>query len=175
MDLTTIIIAAAALVVGLLAGSLLTKRLSPAETRRRELEEKVREKEDELKTYQRDVADHFIKTSGMLRDMHRVQREISEQLAAGALLLTSSEVSRQVQASAFAGLSQESTPRILSAVPPQAPKDYAPSVPGGVLSESYGLGDLPHSKSHTAGLSTRAQGNTEIDLEREEDPTLKIS
>lgn len=171
MDLTTIVIAAVCLLVGLGVGTLLTRTLSPQENKRKELEEKIRQKEDELRVYQRDVSDHFLKTSELLREMTRSHREISEQLASGALLLTSPDVSRQVQEAAFSGLTADSTPRILSAIPPEPPKDYAPSVPGGVLSESYGLTDLHHDRVFTQGLSVRAHGS----IEHDDDPTLKIS
>jgi len=169
VDVTTIVISAVCLLVGLAAGSLLTRTLSPQEQKRRALEEKFRQKEDELNIYQRDVADHLIKTSELLRDMTRSHREISEQLAAGAMLLAAPDVSRQVQDAAFAGLSSESKPRILSQSPPEPPKDYAPSVPGGVLSESYGLSDLRHDRIYTEGLAIKADNN------EDEDPTLKVS
>jgi len=172
VDLTTIVIAAVCLLVGLATGSLLTRTLSPQESKRRALEEQLRQKENELKVYQRDVSDHFIKTSELLREITRSHREISEQMASGATLLTAPDISRQVQDTVFVGLSSDSRPRILSPVPPEPPKDYAPSVPGGVLSENYGLADLPQDKIYTQGLATKADDDN---YTSEDDPTLKVS
>lgn len=178
VDLTTITIAAVCLVVGLAAGSLLTRTLSPQEKKRRELENQLKDKEEQLKIYQQDVSDHFIKTSELISEMNRTHREISEQLASGAMLLTAPEVSRRVQDSAFAGLSADSRPRILSATPPEPPKDYAPSVPGGVLSESYGLTDLEGEGAFTRGVSGSKETKSSTSKERagdDDDPTLNIS
>jgi uncharacterized membrane-anchored protein YhcB (DUF1043 family) len=171
VDLTTIVIASVCLLVGLAAGSLLTRTLSPQEKKRRELEEQLKLKDDELKTYQRDVSDHLIKTSELVRDMTRNHRELSEQLATSAMRLTAPDISRQVQERAFEGLSADSRPRILSAIPAEPPKDYAPSVPGGVLSESYGLTDLNHSK--TQPLTVPPAATPDNDRE-DDDPTLRI-
>lgn len=178
MDVTAIAIAAISLLVGLLAGSLLTRKLSPGEKKRRELENQVRQKEDELKIYQRDVSEHFVKTSELIREMTRSQQEISEQLATSAMRLTSPEVSRQVQESAFAGLGRENQPRILSSAPAEPPKDYAPSVPGGVLSEHYGLSELAEHDEPGSRRGLNEDGDeTDTPARRapEDDPTLKIS
>jgi uncharacterized membrane-anchored protein YhcB (DUF1043 family) len=169
-------IAAVCLLVGLTAGSLLTRALSPQERKRRELEEKLREKDDELKIYQRDVADHLIKTSGLIRELNRNQREISEQLATSAMLLASPEVSREVQDAAFSGLSADSKLRILSSVPPEPPKDYAPSVPGGVLSENYGFDELPDRGTYTKGIADiRTAARDAASESEDDDPTYKVS
>ena len=174
MDVTTLVIAAVCLLVGLATGFLLTRTLSPQESKRRLLEEQLKQKEDELRTYQRDVSDHFLKSSEMLREITRSHREVSEHLAASAMLLTSPDISRRVQDTAFAGLSSESRPRILSQFDAEPPKDYAPSVPGGVLSENYGLSDLQPEKVYTQGLATN-NVNEDFDSENDDDPTLKVS
>lgn len=174
MDATTLVIAAVCLLVGLAAGFLLTRTLSPQEGKRRLLEEQLKQKENELRAYQRDVSDHFLKSSEMLRELTRSHREISEHLASSAMLLSSPDVSRRVQDTAFAGLSSESRPRILSQVDAEPPKDYAPSVPGGVLSENYGLSDLQSDQVYTQGLATN-KTNDDFDSENDDDPTLKVS
>lgn len=173
MDLTTVVIAIiASLIIGAIVGALLTRALSPQEQKRRELEEKLQAKDDELKTYQRDVSDHFIKTSQILVEMRRNQQEIAEQLATSAIRLTSPEVNRQIQDVALRGLDTDIKANILSLTPQEAPKDYAPSVPGGVLNESYGLTDISES-GVTRGLSA-ADKNAAQDDTDEGDPTFKV-
>lgn len=175
MDLTTAVIASVCFIVGLAVGSLLTHRLSPQEKKRRELAEQLRCKEDELKTYQRDVSEHFIKTSELLNGLIQSHREVSEHMATSALVLTSPDVSGRVQKAVFSGLSAESRPRILSSiVSAEAPKDYAPSVPGGVLSESYGLSSRQDDLASLRGLREQASPPANADNHEEDDPTLKI-
>jgi len=172
VDQTTIITAVVCLVIGLVIGSLLTRVISPQSAKNRELRKKLQEKEDELKVYRQDVSDHFLRSAELVRELTRSQQEISEQLATAAMRLTAPEVSRQVHNTAFEGLATDSSLKILSAFPPEAPKDYAPSVPGGVLSESYGLTDLQDG-STTRGLDSAKSGVIQDD--QEDDPTLKIS
>jgi len=174
VDVTTLVIAAVCLLVGLATGFLLTRTLSPQESKRRLLEEQLKQKEDELRTYQRDVSDHFLKSSEMLREITRSHREISEHLVSSALLLSSPDVSRRVQDAAFSGLSNESRPRILSQFDAEPPKDYAPSVPGGVLSENYGLSDLHPDTVYTQGLAT-SRTHDDLNNENDDDPTFKVS
>ena len=173
MDVTTLAIAAVGLVIGLVAGFLLTRTLSPHEKKRRELETKLQAREDELKIYQRDVSDHLLKTSELLQELNRSQREIGEQLATSAARLSSPEVSRQVQEAAYAGLETGARPRILPSSQ-EPPKDYAPSVPGGILSEDYGLKDIGDSVT-IEGLDIATDLSSPKDLEDEIDPTQKIS
>jgi len=172
VEVTTFLIAAACLVAGVVAGSLLNRTLSPQEQRRRELEEKLQAKEDELKIYQRDVSDHFIKTADLMAELRRNQQEIGEQLAIGAMRLTSPEIGRKIQDTALANLDSGSKNTILSAIPPEAPKDYAPSVPGGILSENYGFTDI---QSTTASDDESSIETTSTNKEDEDDPTFRIS
>jgi uncharacterized protein len=176
VDVNYFIVAAVCLAVGLVVGSLLTKTLSPQQKKRKALEERLKQKEDELKTYQHDVADHFVKTSEIVRELTRSQRDICEHLATGALRLTAPEVSRKVQDVAFEGLGSENKFRILSTEPAEPPKDYAPG--GGILNESYGLTDIPTLKKkvdddpiEVKSISTK---KSSIDSD-DDDPTLNIS
>lgn len=172
MEQTTIIIAVVCLVIGLISGSLLTRLISPQSVRSRELKKKLLEKEEELKIYRRDVNEHFVKSAELLREMTRTQRETSEQLAGAAMRLASPEVSRMVHDTAFDGLAIDTRFNFISSVPPEPPKDYAPSVPGGVLSESYGLSDIQDSGT-TRGLFDNKPVVASDD--GDDDPTLKIS
>lgn len=179
MELTFILIAVACLIVGLAVGSLLTRTFSPQEKKRKALEEKLQQKEDELKIFQRDVAEHFMKSSEIVRELTRSQRDICEHLATGALRLTSPEVSRKVQDVAFEGLGADQKPRILSSITAEPPKDYAPSVPGGVLNESYGLTDVPLMRpviDEDSDTNKKKQAKEKPVIDQElDDPTLNIS
>lgn len=177
MDSTTLLIALACLLVGLVVGSLLTRTLAPQEKKRRELETKLRRAEDEHKAYQQQVTEHFLKTSGMLRDMTQSYRNLGEHLASGAMVLATSEVSREVLDASSPKLSDKSagTGALLSATNAEPPKDYAPSVPGGVLSENYGFGEdgSDPNNLYTRGLATKPSGVAN-DNDDEDDPTLKV-
>ena len=137
MDETTILVAIACLAVGLVVGSLLTRTLSPQEKKRRDLETRLRAREEELGSYRRDVSDHLLKTSELIRELNQSQRQLGEQLTRSALQLSTPEVCDQVQETAFTGLARDPGTHVLPETPREAPKDYAPG--GGTLSEEYGL------------------------------------
>jgi len=88
--------------------------------------------------------------------------------------LTSPSVSRQVHDTALSGLAVDNKFNILSSTPSEPPKDYAPSVPGGVLSESYGLTDL-NSDGTTRGLFSTSDSKESDRSDEDDDPTLRVS
>ena len=161
----TILIAIVCLLLGMAIGSLLTQRLAPQEKKRRELEAQLRRAEDEHRLYQRDVAEHFQKTATLVGNLAQSYRDVNEHLAASAMLLADTETSRQLQEAANPALPRAGG-MTLSSVPPEPPKDYAPRVPGGVLSENYGFSDTAPRPSRVANDS---------DEKEEDDPTLKVS
>lgn len=175
MDSTTLLIALACLAVGLVVGSLLTRTLAPQEKKRRELEDKLRRAENEHKLYQQQVTEHFLKTSTMLRDMTQSYRNLGEHLASGAMMLSTSEVSREVLNASSPKLSDKSTGTVFSAISAEPPKDYAPSVPGGVLSENYGFNEdtADQNSLYTRGLVTKPS-SVANDNDDEDDPTFKV-
>lgn len=141
VDLTSILIAAGGLLIGFVAGSLAARTLAPQAKKQRELEDKLRKAEDELKDYQQTVSDHFVQSAELLRNLTESYRSVGEHLTNGALTLASPEASRDILDALGPRLPDRKGVRTLSAIPPEPPKDYAPSVPGGVLSEHYGLAD----------------------------------
>ena len=75
--------------------------------------------------------------------MAQSYRQIHEHLATSAIRLASPEIGRQLLKSGGSSLSlvdADGNP-LVSAEDIEAPRDYAPKVPGGVLSEAYGLVD----------------------------------
>lgn len=175
MDLTTSLIALVSLVVGLIAGSLLARSVAPREKQRRELEESLEQTREEYKAYQQQVNEHFVQTAAMLREMSQGYRNLGEHLAAGAMTLATPDTSRRIvdAASPQAGELSHGSALTTSAEPP---KDYAPSVPGGVLSENYGYGE---EDGESSSLYVRGIRNKPSSLasnhDSDDDPTLKVS
>lgn len=169
MTPTVIVVAIVFLLLGLVVGSLLTRTLSPQDKKRREVEGQLRALEDEYKLYQQDVTEHFSRTADLVTNLTRSQREVHEHLAAGAMYLANADVSRQVMNAANPQLSDNRDIHTLSSAPPEPPKDYAPTVPGGVLSENYGLSDTPSRYTTSANVA-----NDEA-RDDQDDPTVKVS
>src|SRR5690606_14588114 len=176
VDATTLLIAAACLLAGLALGALLTRVLSPQQKKQRELEEQLRRTSDEYRLYQQDVTEHFIKSSEIIRDMTQSYRALGEQLAAGAMRLTTPEVSRQLLDAANPGLGGY-VPRTPANTPAEPPKDYAPSVPGGVLSENYGF-DQPRDNSpfsvYSQGMTRDDRDSLDVADADNDDPTYRV-
>ena len=167
---TLILVALISTLVGLGVGYLLAKTLSPQETVRRELEGELARVRDEHKVYQQEVSDHFIRTADLLGNLTQNFHAVQEQLASSAMHLAGPEASRQLmQTAAKTGAPAESV--TLSNLPPEPPRDYAPKVPGGILSEHYGLEpDAASRTTHsTAADALKAEARND-----EDDPTFKV-
>lgn len=167
---TLILVALIFTIIGLGAGYLLAKTFRPQETLRRELEAELTRVRDEHKAYQQEVSDHFVRTSDLLGNLTHSFQAVQEQLANSAMHLAGPEASRQLmQATAKSGAAAAGV--TLSNLPPEPPRDYAPKVPGGILSEHYGLEqDTASRTAHTAvadALKAEARND-------EDDPTFKV-
>ncbi len=173
MDVTTLLIAVMCLFIGLAAGALLTRALSPAQKKQRELEEQLRRAEDRHRLYQQDVTEHFVKSADLLRELSHNYRSLGEQLADGAMRLTTPEVSRQVLEASSPALASGALPFALD-IPAEPPKDYAPSAPGGVLSEHFGLDEREERGEEllTRGIKPDEDGDEGADDDR--DPTYRV-
>lgn len=169
MTTSTLIIGLSCLAAGLLLGFLLARALHPKEQQRKELENNLQQAQEQIKSYQQDVTDHFMKTSELINNLSHSYRDVHEHLATGAMRLTNTEISRQM---IDAGFGRNEKPNIITEETPEPPKDYAPKVPGGVLSEEYGLKEetQPLNPANPSIPSDANNAQTE-----EEDPTLKVS
>jgi uncharacterized membrane-anchored protein YhcB (DUF1043 family) len=136
-----------------------------------ELQGKLDKSNQQLKLYQQEISEHFITVSHLTANITQSYKQIHEHLASSAIRLASPEIGRQLLKSGGANLSlhdAEGNP-LVNMEDIQAPKDYAPKVPGGVLSEEYGL------------VESENEENTEMNpgihdiLEEETDPTQSIS
>lgn len=170
MTTPTILIGLSCLALGLIIGFIMARTLHPKERERKELEDQLKQSQEQTKNYQQEVTEHFLKTSELVNNLSHSYRDVHEHLATGAMRLTNTEISRQM---IDAGFGRHENTNIIAEETPEPPKDYAPKVPGGILSEEYGLKE-----------DTTAPSTTKIDIlsdttdtlaDDEEDPTLKVS
>ncbi len=151
MSISVVITALVCLVIGGLVGGALVRLSHPQQKQRRELEAKLQRAQDELKSYQQEVTEHFIKTSGLVNNMTQSYRAVHEHLAASALHLANPDISRQLinaGTGKLAGTGHDTSDDMFSENLPEPPKDYAPKSPEGVLSETYGLKDEYGAEAH---------------------------
>lgn len=173
MTTETLFIGLLALAIGLIIGFVLARTLHPQARERKDLEEQLLQSQDQLKSYQQEVTAHFAKTSDLINNLSHSYRDVHEHLATSAMHLTNPEISRQLVDAGFGR--QDSNANLLSGETPEPPKDYAPKVPGGILSEEYGLKEeTPKPDAPTVNISDNPPANTDEPYE-EEDPTLKVS
>ncbi len=157
-------IALASLAVGLVIGTIAGRILSGATRQRRTLTEELRQKDDELKTYQHQVTEHFITTSELVNNLTHSYKEVHQHLAASAMTLTNPEISNKLLEAGSGNLGISHVIDDSSAASPQPPKDYTPDV-SGVLDESYGLEkNTPESAADTATENNNG-----------DDPTAKVA
>lgn len=194
MDTTLLLTALAALAVGLVVGYLLTRTLHPQEKQRKEMEDQLAKVQQAQKDYQHKVTEHFAETSTLVNALTESYRDLHEHLASSAMRLTSPEISRQLIEAGYGRIGEKTGNAALahtvSADMPAPPKDYAPKVPGGVLSEDYGLDDtddLPPRARESRDTTKRGkQGahdtstptgplDAAAENDANDDPTLKVS
>lgn len=108
-----------------------------------ELQKKLDKSEQHLKQYQQEVSQHFITISHLTASVTQSYRDINEQLVSSAMRLASPEIGRQLLKSGGSDLSllDPNGNPLVDVEDVEVPRDYAPKVPGGILSEEYGLKD----------------------------------
>ncbi|MEH6468304.1 MAG: DUF1043 family protein [Porticoccus sp.] len=171
MTTTMLLTGLITLSIGLIIGFVLARSLHPQARERKELEDQLQKSQDQIKDYQQEVTEHFTKTSELINNLSHSYRDVHEHLATSAMRLTNPEISRQLIDAGFGR--QEHNSNLITGDTPEPPKDYAPKVPGGVLSEEYGLKDDTQTLD-TARMKVANDGTENID-DDEEDPTLKVS
>lgn len=171
MDTPTVLLigllcAVSGLVIGLLAG----RTLHPREQERKAAERKLKEAQERLQDYEHEVTEHFIKTSELFNNLSHSYRDVHEHLAASAMRLTGADASKKMVDAGFGRLEERGA--MLSTEMPEPPKDYAPKVPGGILSEEYGLRDDNVSRDN---LRAKVANDAAEETNDNDDPTLKVS
>ena len=108
-----------------------------------DLQKKLVLSEQHLKQYQQEVSQHFITISHLTASVTQSYRDINEQLVSSAMRLASPEIGRQLLKSGGSDLSllDPNGNPLVDVEDVEVPRDYAPKVPGGILSEEYGLKD----------------------------------
>lgn len=134
-------------VLAFVAGVLIARKFLPSAdldaSETVELRKKLDKSDQQLKKYQQEVSEHFITVSHLTTNVAQSYREINEHLASSAIRLASPEIGRQLLKSGGSDLSlldSDGNP-LVGIEDVEVPRDYAPKVPGGVLSEEYGLAE----------------------------------
>ena len=170
--LTIIITAATFFLIGAGIGRLFARKNQAGDHSVQDLEKKLAQSERQLKRYQQEVTEHFLKVSHLTTSMSQSYRQIHEHLATSAIRLASPEIGRQLLKSGGSdlNLTDEDGKPLINPEDVQPPRDYAPKVPGGILSEDYGLGDNEAKKASP----DRPEVDPEAVDEEDEDPTSKV-
>lgn len=169
--LTSILIAVAFFLIGAAVGRLFTKNVDQGDKSVRDIEKKLEKSEQKLKRYQQEVTEHFVAVSHLTTNVAQSFNQIHEHLATSAIRLASPEVGRQLLKSGGSDLNMfdsDGNP-LINIDDIEVPRDYAPSVPGGVLSEGYGLSENDADKDQPAS----AANSLDSDDEDESDPTQR--
>ena len=163
---SNLIIYLSLLLAGAVAGYFASRAFKPIQKEQKDVENKLIEAQRELKDYQQEVASYFRTTSKAVSDLSKNYKCVVEQLASGAIHLANTDVSRQILNSVF---DKNEDVNLDSSTDIQPPKDYAPKVPGGVLSEEYGL------KEAVNPVDNPAISDSAYVAENDDDPTLNIN
>lgn len=147
-SLEMIIIAAVALVIGIIIGTVLNRTVSPEATKSRALESRLQETEQKLTDYQQEVTEHFADTAKLVNNLTQSYKDVHEHLATNALRLANVDISRQLLSSSPATADDNIDSQSDESLEP--PKDWAPKKADqeGTLREDYGLNE-DDSSSHS--------------------------
>ncbi|MFL2530620.1 MAG: YhcB family protein [Porticoccaceae bacterium] len=170
--LTIIITAATFFLIGAGLGHLFARQNQSGDQSVLDLEKKLAQSERQLKRYQQEVTEHFLKVSHLTTSMSQSYRQIHEHLATSAIRLASPEIGRQLLKSGGSdlNLTDEDGKPLINAEDVQPPRDYAPKVPGGILSEDYGFAENEEGKAQPDTVSSEITDSDDED----DDPTSKV-
>ena len=162
--------AAAAFFLGVLVGYLYGQYFSNRYSSERNAKKEISDSEEKLKAFQHEVNSHFAALSTHSANINESYRGIQEYLASSAIKLASPEVSQQILKVATiddnfgsGNIGEDQNNESL-----EPPRDYAPKVPGGVLSEEYGLSNPDQYTAKPTEIEPSVK-------EDSTDPTLNIT
>lgn len=129
-----LLIAIAALVIGLLVGILIGRLGKSSNPSQRRLQQQIDELRNEYTRYQAQVNEHFMESAQMVRRLNDVYRDFNQHTTKGATRLCHDEdwldeLRREDETARLNSMNSSGEP----------PRDYAPKS-SGTLSEDYGLG-----------------------------------
>ena len=105
-----------------------------------EISKKLQKSDLELKEYQQAVSEHFLVLSQLVTNVINGYKDINEHLTKSALRLSSPEIGKQLLKNNNSKLADlEAVHQKIDLSNIDIPRDYAPKVPGGVLSEGYSV------------------------------------
>ena len=157
-------------ILGAILGYVFALRNSKPRTPLQKIEKELASNETNLKVLQQEVNDHLVDLSVQTQKVGESCQALQVYVASTAVNLASPEISRQILKETKLGdqLDENDLGIAYRKGLISAPKDYAPKVPGGVLSEGYGLAD----SSDTPSIVKTAEGGEE---KESTDPTLQIT
>ena len=137
-----VVIGVAALIIGAGAGVFLSRLFNKDNGKKRDLEKQLQDASTDLKNYQQEVSEHYVKTAKLVEDLTESYRSVHNHLAEGAstLLHTRGAAPLMKTIPSREQIEAISDPVTEDKVLP--PLDYAPKKsPGekGMLDESFGL------------------------------------
>lgn len=125
-----------------------------------EISKKLQKSDLELKEYQQAVSEHFLVLSQLVTNVINGYKDINEHLTKSALRLSSPEIGKQLLKNNNTKLADlEAVHQKIDLSNIDIPRDYAPKVPGGVLSEGYSV--KQEDKSDTDELPSSAPEKVE--------------
>jgi len=125
-----------------------------------EISKKLQKSDLELKEYQQAVSEHFLVLSQLVTNVINGYKESNEHLTKSALRLSSPEIGKQLLKNNNTKLADlEAVHQKIDLSNIDIPRDYAPKVPGGVLSEGYSV--KQEDKSDTDELPSSAREKVE--------------
>ena len=151
LEMTTILLAAACLIIGAIIGALLTRTLSAREKQQRDLAEQLRARDNELQLYKHDVANHLLKSAEMISELKAQQQQVSEQFLNDVARLAPLELDQQIREK-LRHEDDDHRGQIIPSTPREAPVDYALNYPEEILGETYGLADTGYIAPQNAGV-----------------------
>jgi uncharacterized membrane-anchored protein YhcB (DUF1043 family) len=137
---TLMLVSMMALVIGLGAGFLSSRRLSADRRKQRELERNLERLLQQQKDYQHEVAEHFTDTAKLLGNLAESYRDVHNHLAGGASALCDDQTGSILRRLPDAAMADVTAATELDGA--RAPLDYAPKASphaAGVLNEEFGL------------------------------------
>jgi uncharacterized protein len=138
---TLIALVLVALVIGLIAGAIVTQRIAPSKQSQKDMEKHLEDLQQQQKSYQQEVVEHFSQTGQLLNQLTASYRDVHEHLANGAQLLADQKAGDAIGVLPSNEDTKSEATEDHNLMPPL---DYAPkSTPyeKGMLNETFGLED----------------------------------
>lgn len=145
-----LVMAVAAALVGIGLGIGLARAFNQESQRSRELEKQLQEANKDLKLYQQEVSEHYVKTAKLVDDLTESYRDVHNHLAEGAATLLSTRGAAPLMKTIPSREQIDAISEPVGDGNVLPPLDYAPKKSPnekGMLDESFGLDQEPKAES----------------------------